>query len=69
MLFPHPELCLRLPDADAGVVAVRADDGAHGAHTHPTLPAVDAVYLVMLLTPPGGDVLHGRHQGVVLEHR
>lgn len=67
MHFSHPELLLRLPDADAGVVAVRADHGAHGAHAHRTLPAVDPVDLLVLLAPPQGNVLHGRNQGVVLE--
>lgn len=65
----YPELSLRLPDANADVAAVRAYDGAHGAHTQLTLPAVDAVHLLVLLAPPGGNVLHGWDQGVTLEHR
>lgn len=63
----YPQLFLRLPDADADVVAVRADDRAHGAHAHSTLATVYAVDLMVLLAPPAGDVLHGWHQSVTLE--
>ncbi len=65
----YPELSLCLPDADADVVAVRAYDSTHRAHTHPALPTVDAVYLLVLLAPPGRNVFHGRNQGVILEDR
>lgn len=65
----YPELSLCLPDADAGVVAVRAYYSTHRAHTHPALPTVDAVYLLVLLAPPGRNVLHGRNQRVILEDR
>lgn len=65
----YPELSLCLPDADAGMVAVWAYDSTHRAHTHSTLPAVDAVYLLVFLAPPGRNVLHGRNQRVILEDR
>lgn len=65
----YPELSLCLPDADAGVVAVRANDSAHRTHTHSTLPTVDAVYFLVLLAPPGREILYGRNQGMILEDR
>lgn len=45
------------------------DDCTHSAHTHCTLPAVDAVHLMVLLAPPERNILHWRNQGVILEHR
>lgn len=65
----YPQLSVRLPDADADVVAVRADHCAHGAHAHSTLSTVYAVDLMVLLAPPAGDVLHGWDQSVTLEDR
>lgn len=41
----------------------------HGAHAHCTLPAVDAVHLMVLLALPERNILHGRNQGVILKHR
>lgn len=63
----HPELVLCLPDADAGMVPVGANERTHSAHTHFTLATVDPVDLLVLLTLPEGDVLHWRNQGVALE--
>lgn len=63
----YPQLSLRLPDADAEVVAVRADHRAHRAHTHPALLAVYAVDLLVLLAPPGRNVLYRGDQGVILK--
>lgn len=63
----YPELSLCLSDADADVVAVRADHRAHGAHTHGTWPTVYAVNLMVLLAPPARDVLHGGDECVTLE--
>lgn len=66
-VFTHPELALCLPDADADVVPVGANERTHGAHAHFTLATVDPVYFLVLLTLPEGDVLYWRHQSVALE--
>lgn len=64
----YPELSLCLPDADADVVAVGADDGTHRAYTHRTVLTVDAVYLLVLLASPERNILHRSNQSVILEH-
>lgn len=64
----YSELFLGLLDADAGMILVRADHSANGAHRHPTRTAVDAVHLLMLLAPPLWHVVHSRYKRMALEH-
>lgn len=64
----YSELFLCFFDADAGMVLVRANYSANSAHTHATRPAIDAIYLLVLLAPPLRHIIHSRHKRMALEH-